>query len=486
MTQFSSPAILPLVLGVPLLWMVLSALSRGRAGPLLTGTGALIQLAVSVLLWFQVRSGGSAYYNLGDWPMPLGIGLRVDGLAVNFVLLTAVVMSACAGYAHLYLRDQPGLQRYLWPLLWFLWAGLNNIWLSADLFNLYVSLELVGLCAVGLVAITGETRTLASALRYLIASLAGSLAYLLGVALIYGAYGSLSVPVLATQLQPGITLTVALSLMTVGLLFKSALFPLHGWLPPAHGGALTPVSALLSALVIKASIYVLARLWLDLDHHPDAALVAGLLGVLGALAIFWGSWQALNQQALKQVVAYSTVAQIGYFFLFFPLVTGVPGNAAGLAVDGTMLLIASHGLAKAAMFLAVGNLVIFIGRDTVNGLAGISRFQPVSLFSFGLASVTVMGLPPSGGFTAKWLLLQSALASGQWHWIAVIVLGSLATAAYIFRIFRLSFVESPKEDVFNHPSLWLEAAPMILALLSLALGLLAAQPLAMLSVRVGG
>lgn len=482
---------LPAVLMLPLVWGILSLLARQRDVPGLTASGAFLQLTASVALWWQVKSEGGYYYAVGDWPMPLGIGLRVDGLAVTFVLLTAVVAATCAVHARFYLaartdlRTLPALQRYFWPLLWFMWAGLNSIWLSADLFNLYVGLELVALCAVGLVAITGEPRALASALRYLLAALTGSLAYLLGVALIYGGYGSLSIPELAGMIatgaiESGVTVSVALVMMATGLLFKTALFPLHSWLPPAHGGALPPVSALLSALVIKASFYILFRLWLDLGF-ADSALANGL-GVLGTLAIVWGSWKALHQKALKMVVAYSTVAQIGFFFLFFPLLAGASVEAAVLARDGIVLLVLAHALAKAAMFLAAGNIVASLGKDRVDDLLGISRFRPLSLFSFGLAGVTLMGLPPSGGFTAKWLMLQSALISGQWHWVMVIMLGSLGTAAYLFRIFHKAFREGPEEDVFNNPPLAMEAVPIGLAVASVALGLVAVEVIALLPV----
>ena len=480
-------AALPAVFAVPLVWVILSLLGRSSVRVWLTLPGVLLQLAASIGLWWQVRATGPRYYIPGDWPVPLGVVLRVDGLAVLFIMLTTVVAGACALHAHLYLRGKPAeLRRFFWPLLWFLWAGLNGLWLSADLFNIYIGLEMVGLCAVGLVAITGDAQGLSSALRYLFAALAGSLAYLLGVALIYGGYGTLALPDLALQVQPGVSLAVALALLTVGLMFKAALFPLHGWLPPAHGGALAPVSALLSALVIKAPFYVLARLWLDLDLRLGNIGLANTLGLFGAIAVFWGSWKALRQKQLKMVVAYSTVAQIGYFFLLFPLITGVAEGAAVLARDAIMLLVVAHGLAKAALFLAAGNLIAMLGRDTVDDMAGISRFRPLSLFSFGLAGVTLMGLPPSGGFTAKWLLLQSALASGSWIWAMVVILGGLASAAYIFRIFQKSFWQGPDEDTFYHPSLWLVAAPMFLALASVLLGLLAQEPLRLLSQTLQG
>ncbi|HRP74980.1 MAG TPA: proton-conducting transporter membrane subunit [Rhodocyclaceae bacterium] len=441
-----------------------------------------LQLLAAIVLLRDLVVLGPRTYALADHAAPLGIALLADGPATMMVLLTAVVAGLCCVHAAASLRGLPA-NGHFWPLAWFLWAALNTIWLSADLFNLYVGLELLGLAAVGLVALRGSAEALAAAMRYLLAALLGSLAYLLGVALLYGAYGTLALPDLQALATPGTTTMVALAFMTLGLLLKTALFPLHAWLPPAHGGALPPVSALLSALVIKASFFILLRLWFALGSDAASLALAWMLGLLGAGAVFWGGWMAWRQTRLKHLVAYSTVAQIGYLFLFFPLAAGAPPHAAALAWDGTMLMLVSHALAKAGMFLAAGNLVLATGGPRIVDLSGISRFRPLSLLGFGLAGVSVMGLPPSGGFTAKWLLLQSALASGQWGWIAVLILGSLLSAAYVFKVFRHSFVEGPKRDHFESPPAVLEISALTLALCAIAIGLVAHAPLAWL--RIG-
>lgn len=469
----------PLMVALPLIWAVSSLiLSRPWRDRLLWLWLAAMIGAVA-WLWRTVAAAGALEHQVGGWDAPLGILLRADGPAVAFIVVSALVATGTAVFASRYLRDEPG-DRHFWPLFGFLWGGLNAIWLAGDLFNLYVGLELVSLSAVGLTALAGSAEALAAALRYLLAALMGSLAWLLGVALLYAGHGTLDAALLASTLQPGATAAIALALMTAGLALKTALFPLHGWLPPAHGGALTPVSALLSALVVMASFYVLARVWLQLGPALGAgAPLAGamqLLGWLGAGALCWGSWQALRQRRLKLVVAWSTVAQIGYFFLLFPLVVGQSADAAELGWQGSLLMVLGHALAKAAMFLAAGNLALAIGSDDVDALAGVSHFLPRSLFSFGLAGVSLMGLPPSAGFTGKWLLMQSALASGQWWWLVVLVLGSVLSVAYIFRIFQKSFIEGPERDWFVHPPLRQDLAALVLALASIALGL-GAMPL---------
>lgn len=473
------------LLFVPLACAAASVLLGFRAGGRLTRVGALLQLGLSVWLWVVVVGHGGETYALGGWAPPLGIALRVDGPAATLVLVSALVSTACGLHAAAHLDPGGAGQRLFWPLFWFLWAGLNGIWLAADLFNAYVALELISLAAVGLVALGGESDALRAALRYLFAALLGSLAYLLGVALLYGAYGTLSLAGITALVDGGGPQRLALALMLAGLAVKTAVFPLHGWLPPAHGSAQAPVSALLSALVIKASFYMMARLWLDLGGVLGSAAVAQLLGAAGAVGVVWGSWMAWRQTRLKMLIAYSSIAQVGYLFLLFPLVFGAGEAAAQLARQGVALHLVSHALAKAAMFLAAGNLVLGVGDGRIAALAGVSRYLPVSLFSFGLAAVSVMGLPPSGGFAAKWLLLQASLAAGQWWWAVFVPLGGLMAAAYVFKVFAASYVEGARSR-FQRAPLALEVAPMALALAALGLGLVAGVPLAMPTMSSSG
>ena len=480
------PLLLPWLVLLPLIWAVVS-LALGswlRHAVALVAVLALALVSLGVLgQWLLL---GDLYYQLGDWPVPLGIQLRLDGVALAMVLITSLVGAACSLHASTYLDDYPRAQQYFWPLLAFTWASLNVIWLSADLFNLYVGLELLGLAAIGLVALTGQPEALGAALRYLYAALLGSMSYLLGVALIYGGYGQLDLPALSQVIQADTNTLVALSFMTLGLLLKTAIFPMHVWLPPAHGNALPPVSALLSALVVKASFYILARLWLEAGLQVVLPSAAQLLGLLGAGAVFWGGWMAWRQVELKMLVAYSTVAQLGYLMLMFPLIVGTSPAAAQLAWEGGWLQLISHALAKAAMFLAAGNLVLAMQRPDLEGLHGVGRFLPFSLLGFGLAGVSIMGLPPSGGFMAKWLLLQSALISGQWWWLLVLLLGSGLSALYIFKVYQQCYIEEGETDHFRHPALWLDLSSIGLALLALSLGVFSAWPQWLVGSAFGG
>ncbi|RUO18713.1 complex I subunit 5 family protein [Aliidiomarina haloalkalitolerans] len=475
---------IPLLLIIPLVFALLSVLLPRLPIKAIAIPGLVLQLIASIQLSVHTYKHGASDYALGSWEAPLGIALHANGFTVTLLTLTAFIAIVCAVYALIYLKRYEHEQRYFWPLFWFLLASLNGIWLSGDLFNLYVGLELLTFSAVGMVALTANKASLQAAIRYLFAALLGSLGYLAGVALLYGQYGTLSIQEIALISTSDAPTQVALALMTVGLLMKTAIFPLHYWLPPAHGGALAPVSALLSALVVKASFYILAVLWLQLAPDAISPAAAQVLGALGAGAILWGSWCAFRQPDIKMLVAYSTVAQLGYLMFVFPLSIGTSAAAAELAWQGTVLHLLAHAFAKAAMFLSVGTLVLAIGHQGIKDLAGVSHRVPLALFSFGLSAVSLMGLPPSGGFNAKWLLLQSALSSGQWWWFIFILGGGLLTAAYVFRVFSVSFIEEARHKFA--PTHWLlDVSALTLAAAAILLGFVSQWPLTLMELVPG-
>ncbi len=405
----------------------------------------------------------------------------LDGLATLLLLLTQTVLMASAVFAAGYCRVAELPSRpaaWLWPLLGGLSSGLTLIWVAADLLSLYVGLEAMGLCAVALMLLPGEAEALAAGMRYLLYTLVGSLAWLLGVSLLLSAWGRLDLAGLAAVVEPGAVITIAVALLSAGLLLKASIFPLHAWLAPVHGAAWTPVSAVHAALVIKASFVILLKLWVLLV--PGQVAAAWFLGGLGGLAVLWGGILAWRAQGLKELVAFSTVGQLGYLMLAFPLLIGTSEAVAALAWRGTWLHLAGHALAKAAMFMAVGSLVLSTGRSQLAELAGTSRRLPLPLLTFGLAAVTLMGLPPSAGFTAKWLLLQAAMRGEQWLWIGVLVLGTMLTAAYLFRMFRHSFDEQAPHLTYRRLPLGMDMVALLLALAALALGLVADWPLGLL------
>jgi multicomponent Na+:H+ antiporter subunit D len=445
----------------------------------------LAGLAVAVSIAFSfVQSAQPLTYLLGAWAPPLGIALRADGLSVAMMLAVAVVVAGIAAYAWSdFAPPADGAEKrapfMYWLLLLAVWGSLNLVFLSGDLFTLYVALELLTFSGVPLVCLDGRGETLRSALRYLLFALAGSLLYLLGAVLLYGAYGTLDIALLAGLVRPGPIAWTAAALMTVGLLAKTALFPLHIWLPPAHAGAPAAGSAILSALVIKGSWFLVVRLWFDVMPGVVTLSAAQLLAAMGALAILVGSIVALRQQRLKLLVAYSTVAQIGYLFLMFPLAFDASGAILihGAALDAGVLQASAHATAKAGMFMAAGLIYASLGHDRIADLAGVARAMPITVLAFAVAGLALMGVVPSGAYLAKKLLLDAAGESGQWWWTVVLQGGAAFTAGYMVLVL-VSVFRRPSVPVvlLKRASRLSEAAALCLAVCSLLLALAALGP----------
>ncbi|MDO5669256.1 MAG: proton-conducting transporter membrane subunit [Corynebacterium sp.] len=446
---------------LPLLAGALAVYPRlGR--PLGLSMAGILPVLLAPLLISVTR--GPVELTLGGYDAPLGITLRADGLSLLFLLLTAVV----GGLVTLAARRERGF----WPLWLGCWAGLNAVFVSGDLFNTYVGLEVVGLTAVGLVALGGPQARLA-ALRYLFVAVAGSLLFLVSVGLLVAVTGTLDIAQVAQRANehPEV-LSVALILATIGLGMKLALAPMHGWLIPAHAAAPSPVSPLLSALVIKAAFFVLLRLWLWVatpELVAELAVLTWILAGAGVLAIVVGSVMALRQTHMKPLVAYSTVAQVGYFFLFFPLIP----NAAAIpgALAGTLGLALGHGIAKAALFLAAGYLKELYGTDEIARLHGVGRDHPGLILAMGLAAVGLAGMPLSLSFSGKWLLSTAAVGNGHYWLLAVVVVATLLSAAYLLKLLGPLLVEEEieLERTSSLPAIAL-APPLALGTLTLLSG----------------
>lgn len=422
--------------------------------------GVLGTLLLALLVFTMTNQS----WVLGGWFLPLGIGWRLDALARGFILMAAAVGALISLYAWF----DGGLSKVFWGVWLGLWGAMNALYLSADLFNVYVALELVAISAVGLLTLSNRVGALQAAMRYLLVSLFASLLFLLAVALVYGQYATLDMRLLAQVVEPVASMPLALALMSAGLVAKLALFPLHSWLPLAHGRATTVVSAILSALVIKVAFYVLARLWLEVFAALQTPTFILFWLSLGSIAVLWGGWQALHTQSLKRLVAWSTVAQVGYLMIGLALLAAMPTTEAW---RGVLLLAVAHALAKSAMFLAAGNVQTALGHDHLHQLAyGLHRMR-MTVFAFALAGVSLAGLPISLGFLAKWFLLQQAFDYQAWWLMALLLLGGLMTAAYVFRVLNLALSGQAPPQALYPVARMRHWVALTLALAAMALGM---------------
>jgi multicomponent Na+:H+ antiporter subunit D len=469
-----------------LLCLALGGRQAERVVLVLMPAGLAVAVGIAATVW---STGNVLQYLVGSWGPPLGVAFRADGLSAVMIVTAALLICGIGLFARAqFSTPRDGETRaplVFWTLLLAVWGALNAVFIGGDLFNLYVALELLTFAAVPLVSLDGRAATLAAAMRYLLFALFGSILYLLGTVLLYGAYGTLDIVLLSGRIHAEPVAWAAISLMTAGLLAKAALYPFHLWLPPAHAGAPAPASAMLSGLVVKAPFLLVVRLWFDVMPGMPERAAAQVLGVLGAAAILFGSVVALRQVRLKLLIAHSTVAQIGYLFLMFPLAvspqTGHPWSTA--AWTGGVLQAISHAFAKAAMFMAAGLIAEALGHDRIAGLAGIGRALPITVFAFGLGGLSLMGLPPSGGFVAKAMLLTAAVAEGQWWWAVVVLTGGLLAAGYVFLVLARALAD-PTEPLrlLRTISPGRQALVIVLALGAVLLGFVPLRPLELLQI----
>lgn len=451
---------LALPVAMALLLMLLQGLRWIRAG-----SGGWMALATTFSLVAAIYAldgtsvSGETALQIGGWQSPLGIRLLLTPLKAFLLVFVALIHLLVDLYA---LRARPSVPVDYWPLSGLLHGTMAALLLSADIFNLYVCLELLSLSSVALVTLSGP-KAYSAALNYLLLSLGASLCYLMGVAVFYGRYGVLDIMALGELTRTDMPTRFALLLMTVGLMVKGALWPLHLWLPAAHTHAPTPVSALLSGLVVKGPLFILWELWTRVAPPELGREIGPLFAIGGVVALVSGGWSALRAAYIKTLVAYSTVAQLGYAMMGLGLLLLWQQPRYQVAL---WVFVVAHGLAKASMFLAAGEMQNTLGSRRIVSLRGATQTVPVAMTAFGIAGTSLIGLPPTGGFLAKWVLLQPILTGPQqWPWALGVLLGTVVSAAYVFRTVDLGFFRATRwrpPRHYDRVAQWLSMLPAIL------------------------
>ncbi len=481
---------------LPLLAAIGALLGGKRAGFALSIATSIFSLLLSLHFCLSLQTEGSFVTEIGGLGTPLGINLRVNGLNVLMLITTAVVILAASIYSRPYFDDKrQGVNEvtnrqktYFWPLWLLVFGGLNALFLSSDIFNLYVCLEVMTFAAIALTTINGTPLAISAALSYLFISTMGSLVYLMGVALLYSSYSALDFKLLSTLIEPNLISDASFSFIASGLIIKSALFPFHFWLPPAHSNAPAPVSAILSALVVMAAFYLLVEFWFELFINILNPILGQIVGIMALLSIFYGSFRALFEERLKMLIAYSTVSQIGYMFLIFVLATKEAVENQ-FAWNGAIYFALSHALAKASLFMAAGSIIYAFNHDTINDLKGLAKQHPMITFTIALAGVSLIGLPPSGGFIGKWQLLKAAVFSGQWWYAFLLLAGSLITACYVFRVLDIALTDPGDANPTDPPRrvpLSMQYSALILSLMAIFMGIVPSLPLDIMNIYYRG
>lgn len=446
---------------LPILMIVLCLLSAflipllGKVVPKLVGPMVRIVLAINTvfttaMLWYVNNNGAFQYY-LGNWESPWGIALSVDYLAIFMLFVINLISFLILVYADQDLKHEidPGLDPWYYTLFILLVGAMSALALSNDLFNIFVFTEITTITACGIIAIKSTKMCVEASLKYLLLSTLGSGLILLGIALIYMVTGHFNLDYIAIELPTAmaiypLNILVSLALFLVGFGLKSALFPLHVWLPDAHSSAPTPSSAILSGVVVKIYAIVLLRLiftvyGLDIFTYIP---IAEILLVMSTLAIFAGSLFAIAQDDIKRMLAFSSVAQIGYIFLGIALI-----NQNG--VSGGILHIANHAMMKSLLFLTAGAIIYKTGIRKIKDLEGIGFKMPITMILFSIGALSMVGIPGFNGFISKYYLVLGALDAHKPFYALVIILSSLLNAVYYLPIVIKAFFGQNHDLKFN-------------------------------------
>lgn len=385
---------------------------------------------------FYVAIHGSYILEIGHFAAPFGIVFMIGEIESIIGTLFTFVILMISWYAYFSLEKEIHSNRvgFYFTLTSLLLASLLGIVYTYDLFNGFVFLEVSTLAACGIIVIKDKKANIKATLKYLILSSLGSGLVLMGIALVYSISGHLSMAHINSVLTQNTAgndniILISLILFTIGLGIKSAMFPVHIWLPDAHASAPTPSSAILSALVIKAPILFLIKIYYLVFGLAilSNTMVLQLLLLFGAIGMLVGSVLARAQTELKRMIAYSSVSQMGYIFFGIGL-----GNELGLIMAIYHMI--AHGVTKSSLFLSAGSFIEQTGFKTIEEFKGIGKEMPVTLGIFTLSALSMIGIPVLPGFISKWNLSMAAIESGQIYLLLILLASSLLNASYYFPI----------------------------------------------------
>ncbi len=410
-------------------------------------------LTTIVLLAMALSSIGQyRIYEVGQWSIPLGINLVLDGLSVLLLLAVSVVSTAAMIFSTKYMEQYTAKSKYL-SLFMLMIAGMNGVILSGDIFNLFVFLEIASIASYALVGFGCEHEELEASFKYMVLGSVASMFILFGVALVYGNTGSLNMAYISKAISAkGLNagLAFALAMFIAGFSLKAALVPFHAWLPDAHPSAPAPISAMLSGVLIKAlGVYALARVVFNVFGISTA--VSWVLIGLGVLSMVIGVFLAVGQWDFKRLLAYHSISQMGYVVLGIgvgALILSRDGDIkiASLAILGGLFHLINHAVFKSLLFLTSGSVEMATGTRQLKKLGGLSEKLPFTRTACTIASASIAGIPPFNGFWSKAILVFAAAQAGLWTLAAITIVVSLVTLISFLKVQRYIFLgEVPTE-----------------------------------------
>ena len=414
----------------------------------------IIGVMTTAVLAFVLKSGEPYVYMMGHFPAPWGNEIRIGLLEAALALFFCIVMFLCmvGGEKERELEIEDSKQNLYYIMVNLLLSSLLALIYTNDLFTAYVFVEINTISACGLIMITQTGRTIVSAVRYMIMSLLGSGLLLMGICFLYGMTGHLLMSNIQEQVmilhQTGayhIPLIVSLGLMSVGLAIKSALFPFHTWLPDAYGYSTVSSAAILSSLVSKGYIFLLVKIFIrviGIETVWDSKVI-NVLFAFGIAGMIMGSVSAIQEKSIRRMVAFSSVAQIGYIYMGLGM-----GSMAG--VVASVYHVVSHAATKSLLFMAASGIT-----DSSNGstdffdLTGAGYRNKTAGVAFTVGSLSMVGFPLFCGFTSKLLFAQAALEQNNKMLVALIALAlsTVLNAVYFMKTVIRLYTPEKKEVI---------------------------------------
>ncbi len=399
-------------------------------------TSNIFVFFLSIILVSKVLTQNIITLSLGDPNNLLGIEFYISKPEAVIGLIFTFVMVMILWYSKFNLDKEVSENRisFFYVLINILLASLLGVIYSNDLFNSYVFIEVSTLSACGIIILKDKKENIKATVKYLIMSTIGSGLVLMAIAYIYSITGHLNISniheIIITNYQfHRNAVLIILGLFTVGLGIKSAVFPLHSWLPDAHSSAPTPASAALSALVIKVYVFMLIKILFRMFSYEivNSFIIMDIILLLGSMGMIFGSIMAIMQKELKRMVAYSSVAQMGYIVFGIGL-----GTISGTAI--AIYHIIGHAVTKSSLFLISGLFIDKTGSKKIEDLKGIGKEMPLTLGLFTLGAFSMVGIPILPGFISKWYLSLACIEVGRVPLILIILASSLLNVLYYFPI----------------------------------------------------
>lgn len=414
--------------------------------------------AFGLALWLApyIRRGEGLVYTLGSWEQFIGISLLVDRLSLVMVLLSNLLGLLALMYA----LAEGTYEPKFYALLLIMLSAISGAFLSRDIFNLFVFMEVLSIASYILVAHYGSQGSYLAGINYLLLSSIGLILFLFGIGVLYRHTGTLSMVDMSAGL-PAVfahsprAAILAAALLTIGFGIKCAMMPLHTWLPDAHSIAPSPVSALLSGIVIKIGVYAFFRAVQLFRRCPLSDQLSTLLLYVGAMTAIGGALMAFVQRDLKRLLAYSSINQIGYILIGI----GV-GTTGGL--NGALCHTVNHALAKSCLFLCAGLIIQHTGTRNMTELGAVAHEMPGVTTIFSLASLSLIGIPPAGGFFSKLMIGLSSAQSGHPGVAVIIFCTSLITGAYFLKCIGTFFQGKAEPGISPKPCSTRAYLPLIL------------------------